>query len=324
MQAIVFNYTGPANSVLKLQELPTPKPDNGQVLIRTVASPIQPADFLFIEGNYRISPVFPQPAGLEGFGEVISVGEGVSKKKIGEFVAFRAPGAWAEYVVASENRIYRAPDSLLPEIACQFALNPLTAWGLLDHASLVTNDRLLLTAGKSIVASILAKLALGRGIHPFLLFREDDGYRVQNLMEGSETGRHETIAEALQETQMHPFDAIIDAVGGVNTPELMDVIKPGGKMISYGILDPSEMSIAASKIIFKNLTWIGFGVDQWLSHASALTIDSAQLDIWQLLKTSPEVLPVKDLFDRKDFLEAIAFTHDRSTHGKVILMANKH
>jgi len=83
-------------------------------------------------------------------------------------------------------------------------------------------------------------------ISPYLLFREKGGYRLKNLTNGSMTDRHGGTSETLQACKVQAFDATIDAVGGVGTLELMANMKIGGKLISYGILDSSEMSIALS------------------------------------------------------------------------------
>jgi NADPH:quinone reductase-like Zn-dependent oxidoreductase len=62
MKAILFNQTGSVDEVLQIADIPQPVPGENQVLIKVEASPIQPADVLFIGGHYRVQPVFPQTA----------------------------------------------------------------------------------------------------------------------------------------------------------------------------------------------------------------------------------------------------------------------
>ena len=78
MQAIIFEQAGRAEEVLAVRDMPSPVPGRGQVLIQVAARPIQPADFLFIEGRYRIKPAFPQVAGLEGVGTITVCGPEVT------------------------------------------------------------------------------------------------------------------------------------------------------------------------------------------------------------------------------------------------------
>ncbi len=109
MQAVIFEQPGRAEDVLIVRDMPSPTLDRNQVLIRVVARSIQPADFLFIEGHYRVKPVFPQVAGFDGVGTIISYGAGVSNLDPGMRVAFRSPGAWAEFAVAPAARVYPVP-----------------------------------------------------------------------------------------------------------------------------------------------------------------------------------------------------------------------
>ena len=101
MQAVIFERAGQTETVLAVRDLPSPVPGRGQVLIHVAARPIQPADFLFIEGRYRIKPAFPQVAGLEGVETIAACGPEVTSFEPGVRAAFRAPAAWAEFVVAS-------------------------------------------------------------------------------------------------------------------------------------------------------------------------------------------------------------------------------
>ncbi len=94
MQAIIFERAGEPDDVLSCAEVETPSSSSDRVLVEVKARPIQPADLAFVRGQYRIRPVFPQTAGLEGCGEVVSGGEPYFCP--GCRVAFRTPGTWAE------------------------------------------------------------------------------------------------------------------------------------------------------------------------------------------------------------------------------------
>ena len=68
MKAVVFEKVGTPYDVLQVQEVPMPEPATGEVRVKMLSSPINPADMLFISGKYRIKPQFPQITGLEGVG----------------------------------------------------------------------------------------------------------------------------------------------------------------------------------------------------------------------------------------------------------------
>jgi hypothetical protein len=103
MKAIVFEHNGKATSILTLQEVPQPQPLEGELLIKVLASTINPADILFIAGKYRMQPNLPQIAVLEGVGVVMQQGKN-TLTPTQTLVAFRHKNVWAEYVVVPEKK----------------------------------------------------------------------------------------------------------------------------------------------------------------------------------------------------------------------------
>jgi NADPH2:quinone reductase len=102
-----------------------------------------------MEGNYTVTPRLPQIAGFDAVG-IVSQTEGTYQQ--GQRVAFRHPGAWAEFIAVPIKSLSPISDSLPTDKAAQLFLNPGMAWGLLKQARLEAGDWLLLTAGNSTVA----------------------------------------------------------------------------------------------------------------------------------------------------------------------------
>src|SRR5204863_9141751 len=101
MKAIlVRQFGGP--EVLKLEEVPTPEPAAGQVLVTIHAAGVNPADTYARTGNYAVIPPLPYTPGIEGAGIGDSVGDGVKKVKPGDrvYVAKSLSGTYAEYALA--------------------------------------------------------------------------------------------------------------------------------------------------------------------------------------------------------------------------------
>src|SRR5262249_41004635 len=85
MKAIrVHEFGGP--EVLKLEDVPTPKPSAGQVLVRIHAAGVNPYDTYMRAGTYAVKPALPYTPGSDGAGVVEAVGEGVKKVKQGDRV----------------------------------------------------------------------------------------------------------------------------------------------------------------------------------------------------------------------------------------------
>lgn len=320
MQAVIFEQLGRPEDVLLVREFPSPAPDQGQVLIQVAARSIQPADFLFIEGRYRIKPVFTQVAGFDGVGTITACGSKVIDLEPGMRVAFRSPGAWAEFSVAPASRVYPVPPGISNAVASQFALNPLTAWGLLAECDLPKSSRILVTAGRSTVARIVAKLAHRKGLSATLLVRDGSGYSALDGDNGQVITSQKSVAEVLQIVVSNGhFHAILDAVGGSNTLALIEALEPRGRLISYGILDDAEVALKVSCLLYKNMIWQGFGIDGWLNNVAQGQLATAQQKLWEMLSKYSDLLPVIDSFNLSQVQEAIHVVRTTKRPGKVLL-----
>src|SRR5277367_5910459 len=112
MKAIqVHQFGGP--EVLQFEEVATPRPGPGQVLVRVHAAGVNPYDTYMRAGTYAIKPPLPYTPGSDAAGVVESVGNGVTKVKAGDrvYTAKTQSGAYAEYALALESQVYRLPDN---------------------------------------------------------------------------------------------------------------------------------------------------------------------------------------------------------------------
>lgn len=113
MKAIVVHaFGGP--EVLRLEEISTPRPNHGQVLVRIHAAGVNPYDTYMRTGTYAIKPPLPYTPGSDGAGIVEAVGEGVNKVKPGDrvYVAKTVTGAYAEYALALESQVHPLPTKI--------------------------------------------------------------------------------------------------------------------------------------------------------------------------------------------------------------------
>jgi NADPH2:quinone reductase len=106
---LVHQFGGP--EVLKLEEVPTPKPAAGQVLVRISAAGVNPYDTYTRNGTYAIKPALPYTPGGDAAGVVEAVGSGVTKVKPGDrvYTANTLTGAYAEYALALEKQVHPLP-----------------------------------------------------------------------------------------------------------------------------------------------------------------------------------------------------------------------
>src|SRR5256886_17680544 len=113
MKAIlVRQFGGP--EVLKLEEVPTPKPAAGQVLVRIHAAGVNPYDTYMRAGTYTVKPPLPYTPGSDGAGVVEAIGDGVKRVKPGDrvYTAKTVTGAYAEYALALEEQVHSLPGKI--------------------------------------------------------------------------------------------------------------------------------------------------------------------------------------------------------------------
>src|SRR5262249_21706059 len=110
MKAIrVEQFGGP--EVMKLQDTPDPRADQGQVLVRMKAIGVNPVDTYMRSGAYARKPSLPYTPGADGAGIVESVGGNVKRFKPGDrvYVFGSMTGTYAELAVCPESRVFPLP-----------------------------------------------------------------------------------------------------------------------------------------------------------------------------------------------------------------------
>jgi len=113
MKAIQVHQFG-SPEVLSLEEIPTPKPGPGEVLVHVRAAGVNPYDTYMRAGTYAVKPPLPYTPGSDAAGIVEAVGPGVTKVKPGDraYTATTITGAYAEYVLARESQVYPLPENI--------------------------------------------------------------------------------------------------------------------------------------------------------------------------------------------------------------------
>jgi NADPH2:quinone reductase len=105
-------FGGP--EVLKLEDVPTPRPSAGQVLVRIHAAGVNPYDTYMRAGTYAVKPALPYTPGSDGAGVVEAIGDSVNKVKRGDrvYTARTISGAYAEYALALEEQVHLLPANI--------------------------------------------------------------------------------------------------------------------------------------------------------------------------------------------------------------------
>src|SRR6266404_664643 len=204
MKAIrVHQFGGP--EVLKLEEIATPKPDAGQVLVRIRAAGVNPYDTYMRAGTYAIKPPLPYTPGSDAAGTIEAIGSGVKKVKPGDrvYTAQTLTGAYAEYALALEEQVHRLPQNVSFEQGAGVWVPYGTAYHALHHfAKARAGETVLVHGASGGVGTAGVQIALAMGMTVFGTAGTDKGLDLVKREGAHETfnhrntGYHEDIMKA--------------------------------------------------------------------------------------------------------------------------------
>jgi len=239
MKAIrVHEFGGP--EVLKLEELPTPKPSKGEVLVRVHAIGVNPYDTYMRAGTYPLKPPLPYTPGSDAGGTVEATGEGVSKAKPGDriYTARTISGAYAEYALALEQQVHPLPERIDLKQGAGLWVPYGTAYHALHHQAKARASETVLVHGASGGVGIAAlQIARAMGLHVIgtagtpkglELIKREGAHRVFNH---GNAGYQEQI---LQATGSRGVDIILEMLANVNLASDTKLLASNGRVIVIG------------------------------------------------------------------------------------------
>jgi len=238
MRAIYIEKPGDTE-VLQVRELPDPKPQPGEVLIRVKASGINFADVLARQGIYPAVKTYPIVVGYEVAGVVETVGDGVDTSWRGkEVLALTDFGGYAELAVCDVHYVWEKPPALSFEQAAAIPLNYITAWGLLiAMGGLGKGDTVLIhNAGGGVG---LAALDIARHVGAISIgtasARKHEFLKSRGCAHCVDYTQENWPAQVMQLTHNHGVELAIDPIGGKNWAQTYSVLRATGRIGMFGI-----------------------------------------------------------------------------------------
>ena len=252
MKAIlVREFGGP--EVLKLEEVPTPKPAAGQVLVRIHAAGVNPYDTYMRAGAYARKPPLPYTPGSDGAGVVEAVGEGVKKVKPGDriYTTNTLSGAYAEYALALEQQTHSLPAKTSFSQGAGIWVPYGTAYHALYHSAKAHASESVLVHGasggvgiaaiqiaRSMGLTILGTAGTPRGLE---LAKQEGAHQV---FDHHKTGY---VEELLKATGNRGVDVILEMLANVNLPNDTKLLAKDGRVIVIG--NRGEVTINARELM---------------------------------------------------------------------------
>jgi NADPH:quinone reductase-like Zn-dependent oxidoreductase len=242
MKAVVAHEYG-APEVLKFEEVPRPEPQEDEVLVRVIASGVNPADPLTLSGKYarEFGTHLPLIPGYDIAGVVEKTGAKVTNLKAGDAV-YGYPtfgGGWAEYVTVKQWEVAAKPKALNFAEAAAVPMGALTAWqALVDTAQLQAGQTMLVHGGSGGVGSFAVQIAKARGARVIATASTANQDLLKQL--GADVAIDYT--KTRFEDVAKDVDAVLDPVGKETLARSYGVVKKGGIVMSLVARpDPVEL-----------------------------------------------------------------------------------
>jgi putative PIG3 family NAD(P)H quinone oxidoreductase len=309
---------------LEWAEVETPRPAAHEVLIRVAASSLNRADVLQRQGLYPPPPGASPILGLECAGEIVEVGDGVAKNRVGERVcALLDGGGYAEYVAVHESMTFPVPDGMSLKVAAALPEAVATVWSNLFLVGHVQRDMTVLVhGGASGIGTTAIQAAAAQGCRVFATAGTDE--KIETCVGlGAENAwdyRREDLASAvLEATGGTGVGLVLDNVGPRNLDRNAELLAEGGRLIIIGSQGGRQGDFNVGPLMAKQATIHATSLRRRQTADKGMIVRETQRAFWPLIEAG-KLLPVVD--SQFSMPEAMA-AHERldtGAHiGKILL-----
>ena len=324
MKAVLCKQFGPPE-LLVVEELPSPKPGAGEVVISVKAASVNFPDFLIIQNKYQFKAPLPFSPGSELAGVVKEVGPGVNGVKPGDrVIAFTTFGAFAEEVKTEAARLLPLPQGMDFVTGAAFLLT----YGTSDHA---LRDRAALKAGETLLVLGaaggvgLAAIEIGKALGARVIACASSDEKLAVCREHGADATINYATEDLRErikelTKGAGPDVIYDPVGGPYTEPALRSIAWRGRLLVVGFAAGEIPKIPLNLTLLKGCAIVGvFWGDFSRREPQHFAEQMDQLARWF---AEGRIKPyVSARFPLERAADALRLLAERKVTGKVVLTA---
>jgi len=318
MRAVVAHGPG-GTEVLAIEQLSLPEPKAGEVLIRIEAAGVNRGDIYQREGMYPPPPGAPDTLGLEVAGEVVALGEGVDRWRVGDrLCALIGGGGYADYCVAAADHCLPIPTGLSMAQASSIPETAFTVWtNLFDSGRLQPGETLLLHGGASGIGTMAIQMAKCFGATVIVTAGSDEkcatcvelgadlaiNYRTQDF-----------VAEVMAATQGRGADMILDMVGGSYIQRNIEAAAHRGRIVWIGFLQGYEEKVSFLPVMMKKLILTGSTLRARSAEEKTALARTVEAEVWPLIASGR----IQAVVDRTFALADVAAAHDYMVQGEHI------
>jgi NADPH2:quinone reductase len=262
MKAVrIHEYGGP--EVLVYEDVPTPEPKTGQVLVRVEAATVNPVDVAVREDRFPTPKQPPKIIGSDGAGVVERVGGEVTAVTVGDEVFFSglgvgSEGSYAEYAVIAEAQAVPKPAGLsFAEAAALGMVFPTAYYALVTRGALQAGETVLVQGGAGGVGSASIQLAKALGARVITTVSGAAAAELVRDLGADDVidfKRDAVVAETLRLTDGRGVDLVHELVISANLAADVGLVAKGGRIVCTGQGPDPEAGVPISTALAKDAT----------------------------------------------------------------------
>ncbi|XP_043858822.1 synaptic vesicle membrane protein VAT-1 homolog [Dromiciops gliroides] len=327
---------------VKLQSRPAapPAPGPGQLTVRVRACGLNFADLMIRQGVYDRIPPVPFTPGMEGAGVVIAVGEGVSERKVGDRVMVLVQaGMWQEEVTVPAVQTFPMPEAMSFEEAAALPVNYITAYMVLfDCGNLRPGHSVLVHMAAGGVG--MAAIQLCQTVENVTVFGTASASKHDVLKEKGVSHpidyHTSNYVEEVKKISPKGVDIVLDPLGGADTYKAYNLLKPMGKVVTYGVSNLltgpkrnlmamaktwwNQFSVSALQLLQANRGICGFNLNYLENEVELVSRVVLQL---MTLYSQGHIKPhIDSVWPFEKVADAMKQIQEKKNVGKVILVPN--
>lgn len=291
MKALRLNEFG--LDKLKLDDIPTPQPGHGQVLLKMHAASLNYRDYLIAQGTYNPRLPMPLTLGSDSAGEVVELGPGVTRVKVGDRVTPTFSQSWlageperavitgsslgspldgvlSEFMVVSEQGVVPVPANLTALEAATLPCAGLTAWSaIIKFGQVKPGDTVFIqgTGGVALFALQFAKLV---GACVIITSKSDEKLARCQAMGADHTINYVTQPKwekvALEITNGRGVDHLVELGGAATVNQSIRATRMGGTISMIGVLSGPVAQVQLPLIVMQNMRLQGVAIGSRADH----------------------------------------------------------
>lgn len=315
-----FPQFGKPGDVLEVAEFSPEAPATGEVLLRILAAPINPADLNTIEGTYGVKPALPAVPGIEGCGEVVESGS--PDYQPGDRVIFlRRAATWATHTTVPAESLFKVPAGIDPVQAAMLKVNPATAWRLLHgFENLNQGDWVVQNLGNSAVGRCVIQLARDLGIRTISFVRNAEQFGELKSLGADHVLLDDDDGFAVAKEILGGANAAIafNAVGGDSALRLMKLLRVGGTHVTYGAMGRKPITLPNGLLLFQDIRIRGLWVTRWVENATPEEVKATYQNLAERVAAGRLMQPVDGTFLLDVWRDALARLDAPERNGKVL------